>query len=119
MTIHIEVTHVLRDERQGSVQAQILAIVQSLLSQGKQMSTEIVDLTKAVTDVVDAVKPLPAAIDKLEAAVTAATGLSPADKTAIADAIAALKGVKTNVDAAVADAGDGVDEAAPVPVKPV
>ena len=80
-----------------------------------KMTQEVDDLVQTVTDLVAAVTPLAPAIDKLEAAITAATGMSPADKQKLVDALAALKGVKTSIDTAVADANDNIDEGAAPP----
>ncbi len=71
---------------------------------------ELVDATAAL---VAAVTPLPQAINDLEAAITAAKGISPADQANIDAAFAAIQKVTTDIGAAVSDAQDGIDEAAP------
>jgi len=70
------------------------------------------ELVGAVAGVATAVAPLGAAIDALEAAVSAAGGISAADQAKIDAAFASLQSIATAVNAAVADAGDGVDEGA-------
>ena len=79
------------------------------------MSAEIEALTDAVAGIKDAVPAVAEAIDRLEAAVTAATnsgGMSQEDKAALASAIDDLRDAGAQLAAAVADANDGTDEGA-------
>lgn len=77
------------------------------------------DILDAVKDVKAAVEQFPAAIDKLEADVTAAinksTTMSQADKDALTQATADLRSSLTTATTALADAADGIDEAANPP----
>lgn len=73
------------------------------------------DLVVQVGNISTAVTALAPAINSLEAKVTAAlasAGISAADQAKIDTAFAALKTAGDQINAAVADANDGVDEAA-------
>lgn len=87
----------------------------ALLKQGNTMTQLVDDLVTEVANVKAAVATFAPAVDALEAKITAilaTSGITAADAAAITQAIADLKGVATTAATAVADAGDGVDEAA-------
>jgi len=65
------------------------------------------ELLDAVTALATAFAPLPAAIDALEAAVTAVPGIPAADQANIDAALTAVKNLTAGVVAAVTDATDG------------
>jgi cell division protein FtsB len=70
----------------------------------------VINMSQLVDDLVAAVAEIATAVDALEAVVTDL-------KSKIADPadVAKLEGALAGLKAAVADAGDGVDEAAPAP----
>jgi cell division protein FtsB len=70
----------------------------------------VIDMSQLVDDLVAAVAEIATAVDTLEAVVTDL-------KSKIADPadVAKLEGALAGLKAAVADAGDGVDEAVPAP----
>lgn len=83
-----------------------------------KIQDEVDRVVAAIAEVKGAVVPLAGAIDALEAQVTAATQ-NPDVPQAVSDqltaALADLKTVSDGIKAAVADAGDDVDEAATPP----
>lgn len=75
----------------------------------------VLDLTNSINGLSTLFAPLPAAIDALEAAVTAAlarAGLTPEEQAAINDAFDKVTALTDGLNKAVADATDGIDEGA-------
>ena len=82
-----------------------------LANQGTFIMATTQNLLDAVTALAAAFAPLPAAINALEAAVGAVTGMSATDQANIDAALAAVQELAAGVTAAVTDATDGVNEA--------
>jgi hypothetical protein len=82
-----------------------------LSNQGAIIMATTQEVLDAVTALAAAFAPLPAAIDALEAAVSAVSGLSTTDQANIDEALDTLKTLSAGVVSAVADATDGVNEA--------
>lgn len=92
----------------------LIGIACITLSEVSNMSQLVDDLVAEVGALKDAVAPLPAAVDALEAAITDLKSKlpDPSDADKLTAALADIKAVKAAVAGAVADATDGVDEAA-------
>ena len=103
------------DQRLKRIEAQLAV----LSKQGVLQMATAKEVKELALGIATSVGPLANAINALEAAVTALkaqVGTIPADvQQDLDDAFAALRGVSDGVNAAVADATDGVDEAAPTP----
>jgi predicted sugar kinase len=99
--------------------AEILAALSQLKAQGVTIMASAADLKALANTIKDEVGKFGPAVDALEAAITAALAklpTVPADVQAdIDEAFDTLGAVLTSAQAAVADAADGVDEAAPTP----
>lgn len=113
---HARIVDLIRTILKG--QQRIMATLDELLQQAK-------DTRQAITDLGVSVDAIPPAIDALEAAVTAAIeagGISDENQAKIDEAFETLRtgaddlaAKKAKLDAAAADAADGVDEAATPP----
>ncbi len=88
-----------------------------ITQQGVTMSA-FDDLVQVVNDVVDAVGKIPPAINTLEARITAILKdvTTPVQLAQVQDAITRLRGVVSTASTAAADAADGIDEAAVIPL---
>lgn len=108
-------------QRLTSIEARLGIIevnLKTLQTQGAKTMSTVQDLVDAVAEVKTAVGQIPAAVDALEAKITEIgkrVGLSPEDQAALDQAVTDLRDVVGTANAAAADAGDGVDEAAIVP----
>lgn len=99
----------------------LVRILCSVIESERQIMATLEDLTQAVADAKTAVDQFPAAVDALEAKITAAlanAGLTAEQQAAIDGAVADLRGVSNTAQGAVADAADGIDEAAQTPSEP-
>jgi ABC-type transporter Mla subunit MlaD len=113
--MRFDVYHHFLFSDKGEVSARldsIQATLTGLTQQGSQTMATTQELLDAVTALATAFAPLPAAIDALEAAVAAVTGMSATDQANIDAALAAVQELAAGVTAAVADATDGVNEVA-------
>jgi hypothetical protein len=82
-------------------------LMTGLLHQGNKQMATTKEMLDAVNALAAAFAPLPAAIDALEAAITAVPGIPAEDQANIDAAVEALKAVQASVAAAVTDATDG------------
>lgn len=94
----------------------IEAAVTAINTRGIRMEQVTQDTLDAVKEIGDAVDQLPAIIDGFEARITQiianSQGMPQADKDALTQAVADLKGKAQKVRDTIADAADGIDEAA-------
>lgn len=90
-----------------------LSVVQQ---QGVKMDQDISDLQQAITDIGTAVDQLPGMVDAFEARITDiiknSTGMPAEDRAALKQATVDLRSKATKIAEAIADATDGIDEAA-------
>ena len=99
--------------------AAILARLDYLAYQGKKIMATLEELVGVATSIAAQVPVVADAVNALEAKVTEVLsqvgGLTPEQQAAIDEAFATLTGAVGGLSVAIADAGDGVDEAAPAP----